>query len=173
MEHNIWTTTPPTSYEEIRKTTIKGKHSVWENLPQVVGEVIHDHAYFSLVKIVEIFLGLDFECLYLPQFELFKSWYNEEIGNNVNQNDMNAAQNLANNSNISIKGNRLQLSGAIWHDDFDPSGSNKKNKNNAWITTFTFRKKKIRYITVIIHLLWHLERKELTTISFLIVSRKT
>ena len=78
----------------MRKTTIQGKHSVLENLPQVIGEVIHNHAYFSIVGITEIFLGLEFEWMYLPPFSEFRSWYNNEVGNNVNQNDIRLAEDL-------------------------------------------------------------------------------
>ena len=34
------------------------------------------------------------------------------------------------------------MSVAIWHDDADPSGSNKNNKNKVWVMTLTFWKKK-------------------------------
>ena len=149
IEQNIWITSPPTSYEEIRKTTMKGKNSIFENLPQPVGIVVNNHAYFSVVEIVEIFLGLEFECLYLPDYNQFHTWYEGEVGNNINENDMKAAKSLAEKESLT---KRLHLSVAIWHDDFDPSGSNKKNKNNVWILTLTFRKKNINIIIVTIHL---------------------
>eukprot|EP00957_Ditylum_brightwellii_P104947 7999128-Ditylum_brightwellii.AAC.1 len=45
--------------------------------------------------------------------------------------------------NSSVKNKKqLHFSVAIWHDDFDPSGSNKKNTNNAWILTLTFHKQR-------------------------------
>ena len=140
-EQSIWKTCPPTCYEEIRRTTIKGKHSVFENLPQAVGNIINNHAYFSIIGILEVFLGLDFECLYLPPYTKFQQWYSNEVGNNVNLNDIHAAKELEKRL-LQNGGSRLHLSAAIWHDDLDPSGSNKNNKNKVWILTFTFRKKK-------------------------------
>eukprot|EP00957_Ditylum_brightwellii_P006394 485716-Ditylum_brightwellii.AAC.1 len=38
--------------------------------------------------------------------------------------------------------NQLNFSVAIWHDDFDPSGSNKRHENNAWILILTFCKQR-------------------------------
>eukprot|EP00957_Ditylum_brightwellii_P056519 4285031-Ditylum_brightwellii.AAC.1 len=40
---------------------------------------------------------------------------------------------------------QFHLPVAIWGDDFDPSGSNKKNKNNAWVLTLTFMKRKDQF----------------------------
>lgn len=119
----------------------KGKYCIWENLPQVHGVELNEHAYFSLIENLKVYFAFDFQCAYLPDYVEFQEWYTQKSGIYVHNCDIVAAKNLSEMKNV-IGSGYLHVSGQMWHDDMDPSGSNKKTKNNVWVFTFSIKKQK-------------------------------
>ena len=77
-KYDNWETNVTLSYEVIRSILLREKYYIWENIPQVDGEIISGHAHFSVAHIFDIVLGMDLTLNIYLIMESFKFYCNKK-----------------------------------------------------------------------------------------------
>ena len=119
----------PESINDIKSFHLSNKYSIFQNLPTPKIRMNHDHAYISLVSLIDHFLSFNLEMNYMTCDE------NNMINTGISKCKMalqmrNSVKEELKDSNISP----MILYINLWSDDFEPNVY-RKNRKSIWIKT--------------------------------------
>ena len=131
---NFKTTRPPTSYVDLQKLYLSGKHSIYKNIPVPQVIEIDNHAYVSLKEIIRFLLST-IDNISIVQ----SSCYNTLASNPVTINSSQKARDILKHINEKFSNEDKDpyvLFITLWSDDFEVNHT-RRNRNSTWIKTVT------------------------------------
>ena len=139
-----WMLNIPQNMNEARSIYLEGKHAVLTNLPYPEINDLNEHSYINIDEIIKHYLYSGGTYLEVPDISFYEKGLHK--GGSVNkiiktQRCRDISQSIyerGENNDDTL--NMLLLR---WSDDFEPTSSNKKNRNNGmWILTVSIMKPK-------------------------------
>ena len=127
-------TRPPTSYQDLQKFYLSGKHAIYNNIPCPSVDQFDNHAYIKLNQIVEFALA------HLDNLSIIQcSKYADIQCDNSSIMNTNAARSMLKNIMLQYSSDVIDpyvLFVTFWSDDFEVNHT-RKNRNSTWIKTMT------------------------------------
>ena len=140
-----WMLSIPRNMSKARSLYLEGKYAVIPNLPHPHIQDFHDHSYVNIEEIIKHYLYSGGDYLEVPDISFYKRGLDK--ASNINEilkchrcNEISKEIDSKNEHNEET----LNLMLLRWSDDFEPTSSNKKNRNNGmWILTVSIVKPKM------------------------------
>ena len=145
MSKSPWMLSIPQNMTTARSTYIEGKHAVIPNLPHPHIQDFHEHSYVNIEEIIKHYLYSGGDYLEVPNITFYQKGLDQE--SNINEilkchRCKEISQEIASHNEHDEETLNLML--LRWSDDFEPTSSNKKNRNNGmWILTVSIMKPKM------------------------------